>query len=63
MTPLCVFKSHLSGFAKSEDGAVTADWVVMTAVVVALCMALMTIMDGGVSTGLGSIAALIASAG
>jgi Flp pilus assembly pilin Flp len=35
-------------FAKSESGAVTVDWVVLTAGVVGLGMAVMVVVSGGV---------------
>lgn len=37
-------------FRKDEDGAVTVDWVVLTAAVVALAGAAYTSISGGVST-------------
>ncbi|MGJ8615626.1 MAG: Flp family type IVb pilin [Sulfitobacter sp.] len=37
-------------FFKSEEGAVTVDWVVLTALVVGLAVAAFAGIDGGVST-------------
>jgi hypothetical protein len=42
-----------SKFARSDDGAVTVDWVVMTAAVVGLGIAVLTSVSGG-TTGLAS---------
>lgn len=36
----------LRNFAKSEDGAVTVDWVVMTAAVVALAIFIISLYRG-----------------
>jgi Flp pilus assembly pilin Flp len=35
-------------FAKSESGAVTVDWVVLTAAIVGLGLAVMAVVSGGV---------------
>ena len=37
----------LKHFAKSEDGAVTVDWVVLTAAIVGLGIAVITTVSGG----------------
>ena len=37
-------------FRKDEDGAVTVDWVVLTAAVVGLGVAGISIVDGGISS-------------
>jgi hypothetical protein len=43
---------HLSTFATSEDGAVTVDWVVLTAAVVMMAFgAFVLVRDGAVSLG------------
>ncbi|MCR8723658.1 hypothetical protein [Frigidibacter sp. ROC022] len=49
-------------FRDAEDGAVTVDWVVLTAAIVGLGLAVMSTVRGGanglaskISTGLGSI--------
>jgi Flp pilus assembly pilin Flp len=38
----------LKNFAKSESGAVTVDWVVLTAAIVGLGLAVMAVVSGGV---------------
>ncbi len=35
----CVFKTRVTRFARSEDGAITVDWVVLTATIIAMGMA------------------------
>ena len=52
MTLLNVFKS----FANDEAGAVTVDWVVLTAAIVGLGIVVMTSVGGGI-TGLASATA------
>lgn len=43
---LKTFKSRiLRSFLRREDGAVTADWVVLVALVLAMCMAIYTAMS------------------
>jgi Flp pilus assembly pilin Flp len=37
-------------FAKDESGAVTVDWVVLTAAIVGLGIAVLTTVSGGVNT-------------
>ena len=49
MTLLNIFKS----FANDEAGAVTVDWVVLTAAIVGLGMVVMTTVGGGIQ-GLGN---------
>ncbi len=49
--------SVLKNFLKSEDGAVTVDWVVLTASIIALGLVVVTTIAGGttnVSSGLGA---------
>ena len=46
MTLLNVFKS----FANDEAGAVTVDWVVLTAAIVGLGIVVMTSVGGGITT-------------
>ncbi|AHM04254.1 Flp pilus assembly protein, pilin Flp [Roseibacterium elongatum DSM 19469] len=36
-------------FAKSESGAVTVDWVVLTAAIVGLGLAVMAVVSGGIN--------------
>lgn len=40
----------LENFIRSEDGAVTVDWVVLTAAIVGLGFAVMTSVGGGTTT-------------
>jgi Flp pilus assembly pilin Flp len=42
-------------FAKSESGAVTVDWVVLTAAIVGLGLAVMAVVSGGVQDLSGAI--------
>ncbi|RXV60478.1 hypothetical protein C6W92_13625 [Roseovarius sp. A46] len=44
--------NFFKNFSKDEDGAVTVDWVVLTAAVVGLGVAAVSTIEGGVS-GLG----------
>ncbi len=49
---------NLIDFLKSEDGAVTVDWVVLTAAIVGLGIVVITAVGGGatdVSEGLGAV--------
>ena len=46
MTFLNIFKS----FANDEAGAVTVDWVVLTAAIVGLGIVVMTTVGGGITT-------------
>ena len=41
---------YMTTFAKDEDGAVTVDWVVLTAAVVGLSLALMTAIKPAVTS-------------
>lgn len=43
-------------FAKDEAGAVTVDWVVLTAAIVGLGLAVMTTVGGGITNLAGDIA-------
>jgi Flp pilus assembly pilin Flp len=45
----------IKNFVASEDGAVTVDWVVLTAAVVGLALAAVAAVRGGVSTLAGNI--------
>lgn len=40
--------AHLKGFAGSEAGAVTTDWVVLAALLIGLAMAAVSVISGGV---------------
>ena len=46
------FKNICKAFSKDESGAVTVDWVVLTAAIVGLGMVVMVSVGGGI-TGLG----------
>ncbi|SFJ72396.1 Flp family type IVb pilin [Celeribacter neptunius] len=48
-------------FSRDEDGAVTVDWVVLTAAVVGLGIAVLTSVSGGVKTLGGKISDDLAS--
>lgn len=54
--------SALSSFAASESGAISVDWVVLTAGMIALGMAAMTVLSGGVEDLSGDIAADLSNA-
>ncbi|MDG4648248.1 hypothetical protein P6F26_07310 [Roseibacterium sp. SDUM158017] len=41
--------SHLKRFIASETGAITVDWVVLTAAIVGLAMAVTVLVSGGIS--------------
>ena len=43
-------RNVVKAFAKSEDGAVTVDWVVLTAAIVGLGMVVMTSVGGGIQS-------------
>jgi Flp pilus assembly pilin Flp len=45
----------IKSFAKSESGAVTVDWVVLTAAIVGLGLAVMAVVSGGVEDLAGDI--------
>ncbi len=45
----------IKNFAKSESGAVTVDWVVLTAAIVGLGLAVMAVVSGGVEDLTGEI--------
>ena len=51
----------LFNFIKDEDGAVTVDWVVLTAAIVGLGVAVMTSVGGGVEALSNSISGDLAS--
>ncbi|MBR9653032.1 Flp family type IVb pilin [Thalassovita aquimarina] len=42
--------NFIKTFRKDEDGAVTVDWVVLTAAVVGLGIAAVTTVSGGINT-------------
>ena len=43
-------KNLFKNFARDEDGAVTVDWVVLTAAIVGLGMVVMKTVGGGIET-------------
>ena len=47
----------IKNFAADESGAVTVDWVVLTAAVVALGLAVLSVVRPGAETGSNNIAA------
>ncbi|MBF9029192.1 hypothetical protein HKCCE3408_02180 [Rhodobacterales bacterium HKCCE3408] len=51
----------LKNFARSEAGAVTVDWVVLTAAIVGLGLAVMAVISGGVEDLTGEIQAELAA--
>ena len=52
----------ITTFAKSESGAVTVDWVVLTAALVGLGLAVMAVVSGGVEDLSGEIQASLVAA-
>ena len=52
----------IQNFAKSESGAVTVDWVVLTAALVGLGLAVMAVVSGGVENLSQDIGASLAAA-
>ncbi len=42
-------KKFLNAFAKDEDGAVTVDWVVLTAAIVGIALAVIAVIRGGLN--------------
>jgi Flp pilus assembly pilin Flp len=48
-------------FVKDEDGAVTVDWVVLTAAVVALGVAAVTTVGGSINTVAGGISTAVSA--
>ncbi len=51
--------NFIKNFRNDEDGAVTVDWVVLTAAVVALAVAVSTTVGTAVDTELGEIATAV----
>ena len=52
---------HLQSFITAEDGAVTVDWVVLTAALVGLGLATMAVVSGGVENLSGDTASELAA--
>lgn len=50
-----MIKNLMAAFAKDEAGAVTVDWVVLTAAVVALGGVAVTAVSGQLATGAGGL--------
>lgn len=44
-----------ANFAKDESGAVTVDWVVLTAAIVGIAIAVLTVIAGGINTAANAI--------
>lgn len=42
-------------FAKDESGAVTVDWVVLTAAIVGIAIAVLTVIAGGINSAANAI--------
>jgi len=49
--------NFIKNFRNDEDGAVTVDWVVLTAAIVALGLAVGSAVSGGAATGASNIVA------
>jgi len=49
-------------FKKNEDGAVTVDWVVLTAAIILMTIGLLTVFQGAMSDGGDSLNASITNA-
>ena len=50
-------KNLLKSFVKDEDGAVTVDWVVLTAAIVGIALAVILTIRGGINNAAADIAA------
>ncbi len=55
-------KKFLNAFVKDEDGAVTVDWVVLTAAIVAIALAILVTIGDALNSTSNSIALSINSA-
>ncbi|OWU71263.1 pilus assembly protein [Roseovarius sp. 22II1-1F6A] len=55
------FFNILNNFRNDEDGAVTVDWVVLTAAIVGLGIAVLTTVGGGINELSGDIASDVSS--
>ena len=47
MTYVTYIRSQLDAFRKDESGAITVDWVVLTAAVLGMCIAIFTTLGNG----------------
>ncbi|MCF6305351.1 MAG: hypothetical protein L3J33_08270 [Rhodobacteraceae bacterium] len=52
----------LNVFTKDEDGAVTVDWVVLTAAIVGIAIAIMVVIRGALNTTASQIASTVEGA-
>jgi Flp pilus assembly pilin Flp len=52
-------KKFLNAFAKDEDGAVTVDWVVLTAAIVGIALGILALISTALTTTATEIAASI----
>ncbi len=55
-------KNLINAFVKDEDGAVTVDWVVLTAAIVGIALAIIATIRGGLSNAASDIAASLSGA-
>jgi len=55
-------KKFLNTFAKDEDGAVTVDWVVLTAAIVGIALAIIAVIRTSLNAAATEIAASISDA-
>jgi len=53
--------NFIKNFAKDESGAVTVDWVVLTAAIVGLGIAVLTSVGGGVTSLSGKISSQLSA--
>ena len=49
-------KNLINAFVKDEDGAVTVDWVVLTAAIVGIALAIIAVVNKGLTNAASSIA-------
>ncbi len=49
-------KKFLNAFVKDEDGAVTVDWVVLTAAIVGIALAIVATVSSGLNNAANNIA-------
>jgi len=54
-------KKFLNAFVKDEDGAVTVDWVVLTAAVVGIAIAVALVIENGLTSAATQIATGLSS--
>jgi len=51
-----------ANFVKNESGAVTVDWVVLTAAIVGIAIAVLTVVSGGINQAATSINSTLSGA-